>query len=59
MFIGIPMNSSPVSITLDLLSGAESSYSECVVEPLLETFDEECDSIFFFRLERFFFLLFF
>ena len=53
------MNSSSFSITLNLLSVAEASESESVVESLLETFDdEEGDFLFFYRPEPFFLFLF-
>ena len=52
------MNFSPFSITLNLLIVAEASDLECVVESLLETFDdEEGDFLFLFRPESFFLLL--
>ena len=53
------MNSSSFSITLNLLSVAEASESESVVESLLETFDyEEGEFLFFYRPEPFFLFLF-
>ena len=53
------MNFSPFSITLNLLSVAEASESESVVESVLETFDdEESDFLFLFYPERFFNFLF-
>ena len=53
------LNSSPFSITLNLISVAEASDSESVVESLLETsHDEEGDFLFLFRLKRFSLLLF-
>ena len=54
------LNSSSFSITLNLLSAAEASKSESVVELLLETFDDkEGDFLFLFHLERLFLLLYF
>ena len=53
------LNSSPFSITLNLLSVAEGSDTEFALESLLETFhNEEGEFLFLFHLERFFFLLF-
>ena len=51
------LNPFPFSITLNLLSVVETSESESVVEPLLETIEhEESDFLFLFHPEHFFFL---
>ena len=53
------LTSSPFSITLNLLSVADTSESESVVKSLVETFDDEEDGfLFLFHPERFFLLLF-
>ena len=51
------MNSSPFSITLNLLLAAEASDSESVVKSLFETYEKKSD-FFFYCPEHIFFLFF-